>query len=154
MEERLCSLSDKAFEIVAGKEMLIKEKKDTKIKTDNRNVLVLGGAFQGKRDFVMENFGISQKEIYTFDEECAEIPVGYKCYEHIERYVYACIKKEKEPVESFPEGSVIIIDDIFCGVVPMDEFIRHYREEAGRFMQKIAAHSDVYRVFCKRGIKL
>ncbi|WP_022773194.1 bifunctional adenosylcobinamide kinase/adenosylcobinamide-phosphate guanylyltransferase [Butyrivibrio sp. AE2015] len=154
LEERLCGLSDKAIEIAAGKEMLIKGRSVIETKTKNRNVLVLGGAFQGKRDYVIENFGILPEEIYTFEEDDAEIPLGYRCYEHIERYVYACIKNEKEPVNSFPENSVIIIDDIFCGVVPMDELIRRYREEAGRFMQKIAAHSDVYRVFCKRGIKL
>ncbi len=154
LEERLCNLSDKAIEIAAGKEMLIKERVVNETKIENRNVLVLGGAFQGKRDYAIENFGILPDEIYTFEEDIAEIPSGYRCYEHIERYVYACIKKEKEPVDSFPENSVIIIDDIFCGVVPMDELIRRYREETGRFMQKIAAHSDVYRVFCKRGIKL
>ena len=154
LEERLCSLSDKAIEIAAGKEMLIREKKDNEIRSENRNILVLGGAFQGKRDYVIENFGILPDEIYTFVEDDAEIPSGFRCYEHIERYVYACIKKGKKPVDSFPENSVIIIDDIFCGVVPMDELIRRYREEAGRFMQKIAVHSDVYRVFCKRGIKL
>ncbi|SEF41172.1 adenosylcobinamide kinase /adenosylcobinamide-phosphate guanylyltransferase [Butyrivibrio sp. Su6] len=154
LEERLCSLSDEAIEIAAGKEMLIKNRTVNEVKTEKRNILVLGGAFQGKKDFVMESFEISPEDIYTFVEDDTEIPSGYRCYEHIERYVYACIKKGKEPVDSFPEKSVIIIDDIFCGVVPMDELIRRYREEAGRFMQKIAAHSDVYRVFCKRGIKL
>lgn len=154
LEEKLSDLADKAIEICAGKEMLIKDDMDMKIKSDDKNVLVIGGAFQGKRDFVIENFEISPDEIYTFDEDCAEIPTGFKCYEHIENYVYACIKKGIEPVDTFPADSVIIIDDIFCGVVPVDELIRRYREEAGRFMQKIASHSDVYRVFCKRGIKL
>ena len=52
------------------------------------------------------------------------------------------------------KGAVIIFDDIFCGVVPMDELLRKYREIAGRFVQQIAKNADVYRVFCGRGIKL
>ena len=154
LEYRLNLISDKTIEVVAGKEMDIKEKMSFDYKNINGNVLVIGGAFQGKRDFVKDKFEISSEEIFICDEDTTDIPRGFKCYEHVEKYVFACVKRDISPEPSFEKGAVIIFDDIFCGVVPMDELLRKYREIAGRFVQQIAKNADVYRVFCGRGIKL
>ncbi|MBO6240804.1 MAG: bifunctional adenosylcobinamide kinase/adenosylcobinamide-phosphate guanylyltransferase [Butyrivibrio sp.] len=154
LEYRLSLVSDKAIEVVAGKEMDIKQKNNPDNETQKERVLVIGGAYQGKRNFVTKKFGISPKDIYVCDENTAEIPKGYRCYEHVEKYVLSCVKKDSVPVQEFEKGTIIIFDDIFCGVVPIDELIRRYREAAGRFVQQLADGADVYRVFCGRGIKL
>ena len=155
LEERLSAMADRAIEMVAGKEMPVTDDIKRKEKSkDGRTVLVIGGAFQGKGDFAIKEFRLSKGDIYECNEEQLKLPEGYRCYGHVERYVLACVNNNLEPVDGFKENTVVIMDDIFCGVVPVDELTRHYRERAGRFMQEIAAHSEVYRVFCRRGIKL
>ena len=48
------------------------------------------------------------------------------------------------------EHTVIISDDISCGVVPVDKTERAWREANGRLLIKISDKSEhVTRVFCK-----
>ena len=116
--------------------------------------LVIGGAYQGKKDVAREKFGLNDKEIYTCTED-AEPDWGSRCLEHLERYVYYCVKNGL-PVEEKPrEDAVLLCDDIFCGVVPIDPVERAWREETGRFMGRVTAKATgVYRVFCGLAMKL
>lgn len=50
---------------------------------------------------------------------------------------------------------IITADEIGCGVVPMGEFEREYREMDGRLCQQIAASArQVYRVICGIGTRI
>ena len=45
--------------------------------------------------------------------------------------------------------SVVICEDIFCGVVPVDPEMRAWREATGRMMNELCRHADrVVRLFC------
>ena len=47
------------------------------------------------------------------------------------------------------ENSVIICDDVFCGVVPIQEDLRAWREAAGRMMNWLTPRAQsVVRMFC------
>ena len=47
------------------------------------------------------------------------------------------------------EQTILICDDISCGVVPMDKEVRAWREATGRAINALAAQADrVVRVFC------
>lgn len=110
------------------------------------SALIVGGAYQGKRAFAKEKFSLSDDDIFVCTADC-EPDFSKVCISHYENYVAYCLKNNISPRTDFPE-SIIICDDIFCGVVPVDSFQRKLREECGLALQKIASKTSVYRVLC------
>jgi adenosyl cobinamide kinase/adenosyl cobinamide phosphate guanylyltransferase len=107
-------------------------------------ILIIGGAHQGKREYAKKNYIENENFVVDF---------------HL--FVLDLIKKGVEPVEYIRDrlqeykNSVIICDDIFCGIVPVDPTERKWRESLGRALAVIAEESDeVVRVFCGLGMKL
>lgn len=117
--------------------------------------LVIGGAYQGKNEFIKERFNISDDEIFVCEKN-GDIDFNKKCITHIERYSFWCVEHDIEPSEQFFEHAknfehgIVISDDISCGVVPIDKTERAWREANGRLLMKLAEKSEhVTRVFCK-----
>ncbi len=117
--------------------------------------LVIGGAYQGKTEFIKERFNISDDEIFVCEKN-GDIDFNKKCITHIERYSFWCVEHDIEPSEHFFEHAknfehgIVISDDISCGVVPIDKTERAWREANGRLLMKLAEKSEhVTRVFCK-----
>ena len=117
--------------------------------------LIIGGAYQGKTEFSKEKFGFSDEDICICEKD-GKIDFNKKCISHIERYSFWCVEHGVEPSEHFFEHAknfehgVVISDDIYCGVVPIDKTERAWREANGRLLIKIAEKSEhVTRVFCK-----
>lgn len=116
--------------------------------------LVIGGAYQGKLDFAREKYGLRDAEIFTCTEE-AEPDRNARCVEHLERYVYYCVKNEIPVNAEFRSDAVLIADDVFCGVVPIDPTERAWREETGRFLGALSRKAEsVYRLFCGLPLQL
>ena len=110
--------------------------------------LITGGAFQGKLKYAKEAFSLADADIFECSEDCAP-DLSARCICHYERYVMYCLKTGIQPVTEFPEDTVIIMDDIFCGVVPADPLLRAWRESCGRALSACAAGSGtVTRLFC------
>ncbi len=115
---------------------------------------IIGGAYQGKRDCAVKRYGLTEDDIYT----CAEsegIRFGARCIDRLEEFTLWCVKNGKDPLEVFREnreawrGSVLICQDIFCGVVPMGADMRAWRESTGRLAAYLASEAEtVTRVFC------
>ena len=117
-------------------------------------VFITGGAFQGKLEFAIEKYGLSEQEIFECTED-SEPAWGSRCVTHLERYVYYCVTRGVIPEDRFQEEAVLIGDDIFCGVVPIDVTERAWREESGRFYGRISKRSDkVWRLFCGLPLEL
>ena len=117
-------------------------------------VLVIGGAYQGKRDFAAEQFSLDKSDIYTCT--CDEEPDwNSRCVEHLEQYVLYCVRKGIEPKNGFRSDAILIGNDIFCGVVSIDPVERAWREESGRYYGCLSRESEsVYRLFCGLPLKL
>ncbi len=101
--------------------------------------LIIGGAYQGKREYALERFP----------------GMDIVCDFHLK--VLNMVKNGENPLNLLDDcrDKVIICDDIFCGVVPVDELARKWREELGRFLTVAARESDeVVRVFCGLGTRL
>ena len=110
-------------------------------------ILIIGGAYQGKLDFAKETFGIT--DVYTC--EGGEIDFSKKCIYKIEEFT----ARHPDPVAYFAankdrwQDSVLILQDIFCGVVPMGEDVRAWRQRTGRLAQYLSKEADrVSRIFC------
>ncbi len=110
-------------------------------------IFVIGGAHQGKLEFAKEEFDISQ--VYTCTGP--EIDFSGPCIYKIEEFT----AHHPDPVSYFEshreewKESVLIMQDIFCGVVPMGRENRAWRQRTGRLAQYLSREADrVSRIFC------
>ena len=110
--------------------------------------LVIGGRYQGKLDYAIRTFGIGEAEICRCS--AAEAPeLSKRCLVDFEEYVRFCLTAGEPVCMDFPADTVILLNDIFCGVVPMDPAERLWREETGRTLTGLAARAEtVTRLFC------
>ena len=116
-------------------------------------VLIIGGAYQGKLDFAKTAFSLSEDDIFTCSS--SEIDFSKRCINSIEEFTLACIRRETDPSEYFIahkedwQDSILICEDIFCGVVPMGAEMRAWRQATGRLCQYLSREaSKVSRIFC------
>ena len=116
--------------------------------------LIIGGAYQGKRELAKRKYGFSDADIYTCGEESG-IAFGTRCIDKIEEFTLKCVREGQDAVEIFKEhrgewqDSVLICQDIFCGVVPMGADMRAWREATGRLCAFLSGEAvNVFRVFC------
>ena len=110
-------------------------------------VLIIGGAYQGKLDYAKDSLGVS--EIYTCTGP--EIDFSKGCIYKIEEFT----AHHPDPVSYFRahreqwRDSVLIMQDIFCGVVPMGAENRAWRQRTGRLAQYLSREAaQVSRIFC------
>ena len=112
-------------------------------------ILIIGGAYQGKLDYAKSAFQICDDDIYV----CAagEIDFSKRCIYRIEEFAY----HHPDPVSYFQayreqwQNSILILQDIFCGVVPMGAENRAWRQQTGRLAQYLSREAkQVSRIFC------
>ena len=101
-------------------------------------VLIFGGAYQGKLEYAKKQFGDGKKIVNNVDREVLQwLESGEDLAEKINEFI------------SENKDSVVICNDVSCGVVPVDPLMRKWREEVGRFMSLLAENSEeVIRLFC------
>ncbi|MDU4884381.1 bifunctional adenosylcobinamide kinase/adenosylcobinamide-phosphate guanylyltransferase [uncultured Clostridium sp.] len=116
-------------------------------------VLVFGGAYNGKLDFVKEQFNVSEDDIFYCGVN--EFDFSKKVICGLHKFTYNNILKEinslqyiKENINLFKD-KIIIADEISSGIVPLKKEDRMWREETGRCLQYLSKESScVYRIFC------
>ena len=111
-------------------------------------ILIIGGAYQGKLDYVKEKYNINDDEVFECISE-AEIDRSKRVFNHFEYYLEYCLNNEKSPILDFDENQIVIMNDIFCGVVPIEKELRALREYCGRAGAELTRRADhVIRIFC------
>ena len=112
-------------------------------------ILIIGGAYQGKLTFAKETLGITDGDFYICDT--GEIDFSKRCIYKIEDFTY----ENQDPIAYFQankelwQNSVLILQDIFCGVVPMGAENRAWRQRTGRLAQYLSQEAmQVSRIFC------
>ena len=122
-------------------------------------ILVIGGAFQGKRQFARE---ISGLEDWADGRICGEDEL-VTCGGMVDFHEYIRNRlAEGRDCTGIPErvmranpGVVLTANELGCGVVPVDAFDRRYRETVGRVCTGLAAEAEaVYRVICGIGVRI
>ena len=64
-------------------------------------------------------------------------------------------RRGEKPCGPERADAVVIADDIFCGVVPLEAETRLWREETGRALTALAREADtVTRIFCGLPMRL
>lgn len=124
-------------------------------------ILIVGGAFQGKKKFAETLTGLTE-EAFAVGRTCAFADVFEKqavCAFHI--LVRRLMEAGEDPfqfaerLEKQQPQMVIVSSEIGYGVVPMEAADRLYRETVGRVCTRIAASADaVYRVVCGVGMRI
>lgn len=118
-------------------------------------VLIIGGAYQGKLDYAKEKFKIKDEEVFFCNYENINIKFDKKIIANIDKFVFAMIKNNKDPIiyikdniEKF-KGKIITCEDISCGIVPIDYEMRLLRDSIGHCLSILSKNSDkVVRLFC------
>lgn len=112
-------------------------------------VLIIGGAYQGKRDYAIEKYHLRPQDI--FDCAGSAIDLRAKCICGIERFT----REHDDPVGYFAahrdawQESILIVRDISCGVVPMGAENRAWRQKNGELCRYLAREArEVVRIFC------
>ena len=112
-------------------------------------ILIIGGAYQGKLDFAKDAFDIADEEVFICGAE--KIDFSKRCIYKIEEFAFT----HEDPVAYFKanrelwQDSVLILRDIFCGVVPMGVENRVWRQKTGRLCQYLSGEAQqVSRIFC------
>ncbi|MBE6014454.1 MAG: hypothetical protein E7241_03710 [Lachnospiraceae bacterium] len=120
-------------------------------------VMVTGGHGQGQNDLAAELINkinttgkVADCGSCGFDE-----PLSAAFIKDYHRLVKRLIEEGEDPadytsklIEANPQA-VITVDEVGCGVVPIEASAREYRETVGRVSCLIAAASDeVYRMYC------
>lgn len=109
-------------------------------------ILVFGGAFQGKEEFVYEKFGIKAQDNCVLNK--------------FHLYIKDCLEKNKDINEALKEieerqYKIIISDEIGMGIVPIQKEDRLWREETGRALCQLTKLAEqVWRVQCGIGSRL
>ena len=127
--------------------------------------LIIGGAFQGKRAFVKNRYGISDSEILdggsALVESLPSIGSEFKAIDHYHLLVRNELHSGLDPVECFDKivsdrpDLVLISDEVGNVVVPIEREERDFREALGRVLSIAARKSDeVYRIFCGLGQRM
>jgi len=108
-------------------------------------ILILGGAWQGKLTYAMEQYGFSKEECLDLAEN--DPMPGYRCYYHLEAWTERC-ETPGEYTELF-RNAVVISREIGSGVVPMEQSERFWRERHGRYLRVLSKEAEqVIRLFC------
>ena len=141
-------------------------------------VLVIGGAYQGKKAFAKERFGLTDAEFAdgaqlrseeTIDKRNeashpAEMPENAGC--RLAIYDYHLRVKEQLRAGSQPEEELkkmilaypevcIIANEVGSGLIPLERSERDYREAVGRTLCTAAKEADeVWRVTCGIGQRI
>lgn len=116
-------------------------------------ILIIGGAYQGKLEYARNHYLLAEEDIFCC--EGTEIDFTRRCIYGIEEYVYACIQSGVDPILQFEKNrsrlkdTILICQDIFCGVVPMERPLRLWRDNTGKLCQYLSGEVDqVIRIFC------
>ncbi len=118
-------------------------------------VLIIGGAYQGKRKFAASRFGIAETALLD-GASCR--PEEALCAKGIFRYQLLIrqllhagtdvLEWTKMLLRQDPDR-IILMDEIGCGIIPMTAEERLWRETVGRCGCLLAENaSTVIRLFC------
>lgn len=107
-------------------------------------IMIIGGISQGKRAYANEHYKDADKHIFYLNEFLRE---HFEDGTDIDMLIDKKLKDEPH--------SIIITDEIGCGIVPIEKKEREFRNFVGKIQIQLAKEADeVIRVICGIGMKI
>lgn len=127
--------------------------------------LIIGGVYQGKLAYAVENYLIEKKDFVNGEEldsidweKSKDCPKGIY---NLHSYIKKALQHKENPMEEiksllcYNHEIVLITNEIGYGIVPMEATEREYREITGRICCYLAKEAEeVVRVTCGIGRKI
>lgn len=118
-------------------------------------IMITGGAFQGKTEFAKKIFSLNDNDIIDGKTCVFDDIFSAKCVVNFHMFIKRLMHDNIDPMK-FSEKIIrdnsqiiIIINEIGCGIIPIEKFDRIWRETVGRTGCFIAENSEkVIRVNC------
>lgn len=117
--------------------------------------LVIGGAYQGKTEFVMKKYGLSDFDIGDGDIIDISEFSKFRCVKNFHFFVKKILDKGEDPLTvtqkiiSEAPDIIIIMNEIGDGIVPIEKSERIWREQTGIAGCKLAENAEsVERIVC------
>lgn len=105
-------------------------------------ILIIGGGFQGKKAFAGQ-IGGNGTILADFQDRIREALMAGEDPEAVTKTILA------DPPD------IITLDEVGCGIVPLEKSERDYREAVGHAGQMLAAAAEtVYRVQCGIAVRI
>ena len=116
-------------------------------------ILIIGGAYQGKKEYAMNNYDIDERAVFGSDDindffTSAMIPDYHLL-------VKKMMADNMDPIDmtkrlcSENKEVIVTMNEIGCGIVPMDKCEREWRENVGRCGCILAEKAEkVIRIIC------
>ena len=115
-------------------------------------ILIFGGAYNGKLEFVKEKYNIKNEDIFFCTDEHLKFDKKVLCGLHA--FTRSCVLNKINSLELLEtninslKDKIIMCDEINSGIVPIEKQDRAWIEETGRVLQFLTKHSSsVYRIF-------
>lgn len=111
-------------------------------------VLITGGAYQGKKEYAMRKFGFSETEIADGSVCDKEEILNSKCITNYHIFVKRMLEENADIIAvtralcTENENAVVIMNEIGCGIVPLEKKDRIWREMTGKCGCIIAENAD------------
>lgn len=116
-------------------------------------VFIIGGAFQGKMEYALKNYGLNENDIYKSSDINDIFNAGLITDYHL--IIKKMMSDNIDPVEMTKrvcidnKNAVIIMDEIGCGIIPVDKSEREWRENTGRCGCILSRNAEkVIRIIC------
>jgi hypothetical protein len=137
-------------------------------------VLIFGGAYQGKKEYVINKYMITDAQIYNCENpdkyrdlsdggenggaaELTDAAGKFPALDHLEAWILRGIREKRNPEDELQaalksgclDEKIVICADITQGVVPIDAEMRKWRDQTGKCLQLLASRADeAVRVYC------
>lgn len=101
-------------------------------------VLITGGAYQGKKEYALRTFGFNEADIADGSVCGADEILSAKCITDYHIFVKRMLEENADIIAvtralcTENENAVVIMNEIGCGIVPLEKKDRIWREMAGK----------------------
>ncbi|WP_295616076.1 bifunctional adenosylcobinamide kinase/adenosylcobinamide-phosphate guanylyltransferase [uncultured Intestinimonas sp.] len=114
-------------------------------------ILVIGGAGQGKLDYVLGKTGLGPEDVARDPVSARTKPI----FDGLAQWIRAHPDGDLDDLLEVNPEVIVLCDEVGCGVVPVDPAERAWREAVGRLCCALAERArGVERVFCGLGMVL
>lgn len=108
--------------------------------------IVIGGAYNGKRDYVKREL-LGPEQFQWFEGELPTGSAGKIVVTDLDQWLRQFEGDENTAIQVVMEAlkdkeSIVILTDISRGIVPMDPKDRELRDRAGRLYQRLIVEAD------------